>query len=389
MDNIHTNLSRFAAGAGKADEVKQLVETGVNVNFESSRYKMTALMVAASQGHCDVVKQLIAGNVDIGKVAEGTGRTALDLAVDEEQWEVAKILRRERARRDSINSFTCIDDDAIEMSDADANATASPRGSPVQPSHRSSPPVTMNPAFIFAGNMTNDQMRLEIAELNSAALLKEMRQLKRRAESLKVRAAVLEATRAFPEKMQAFVEKSKQAQVQAARALAALRRNSVSSPEDRVDELETKSNALESEVKQLKLRHEFAEARLVAAALKVSVQNRSNRVLDVDNDGSVEESEEYAKGHLTSAAFAAQCRNKDRDFRPASGNGTAGDIDDNGEDSEQSFQFRQYSRLSFAEKVSAGLLEEMKGLNKRAADLSARAKAASNVTIANALMTQH
>lgn len=340
MDNIHTNLSRFAAGAGKADEVKQLVETGVNVNFESSRYKMTALMVAASQGHCDVVKQLIAGNVDIGKVAEGTGRTALDLAVDEEQWEVAKILRRERARRDSINSFTCIDDDAIEMSDADANATASPRGSPVQPSHRSSPPVTMNPAFIFAGNMTNDQMRLEIAELNSAALLKELRQLKRRAESLKVRAAVLEATRAFPKKMQAFVEKSKQAQVQAARALAALRRNSVSSPEDRVDELETKSNGLESEIKQLKLRHEFAEARLVAAALKVSVQNRSNRVLDVDNDGSVEESEEYAKGHLTSAAFAAQCRNKERDFRPASGNGTAGDIDGNGEDSEQSFQFR-------------------------------------------------
>ena len=84
----------YAAGAGEEAEVKRLVKAGVDTNFESKRYQMTALMVASSQGHDGVVELLILGNANVNKMAAGNKRSALDIAEEEEYSKVSKVLQK-------------------------------------------------------------------------------------------------------------------------------------------------------------------------------------------------------------------------------------------------------------------------------------------------------
>jgi ankyrin repeat protein len=80
-----------AAGAGRLDNVKLLLERGIGVNAPMSTGS-TALMAAAEKGHADVVRYLLARGADVN-TADHDGFTALEKAEGYLRGEVATILR--------------------------------------------------------------------------------------------------------------------------------------------------------------------------------------------------------------------------------------------------------------------------------------------------------
>ena len=54
-----------AARSGDIDQVKQLVEKGADVNFSSTNFGPTVLIVAIMRGHLDIVKFLVENGADV------------------------------------------------------------------------------------------------------------------------------------------------------------------------------------------------------------------------------------------------------------------------------------------------------------------------------------
>ena len=85
----------LAAGEGKLDAVRYLLDEGANVNASEVKGH-TALAEAAYYGHVNVVKELLLHGADINAVSdEGT---ALDIAVGRKNTVVADLLRHRGGR---------------------------------------------------------------------------------------------------------------------------------------------------------------------------------------------------------------------------------------------------------------------------------------------------
>jgi uncharacterized protein len=80
----------LAAGEGKLDAVRYLLDAGANVNA-GDKQGHTALAEAAYYGHVDVVKELLLHGADINALS-GDG-TALDIAVSRKNTEAADLLK--------------------------------------------------------------------------------------------------------------------------------------------------------------------------------------------------------------------------------------------------------------------------------------------------------
>ena len=91
--DVRSNLGNplfLAAGEGRLDAVRYLLDEGANVNA-SEKQGHTALAEAAYYGHVDVVKELLLHGADINAVSdEGT---ALDIAVSRKNTEAADLLK--------------------------------------------------------------------------------------------------------------------------------------------------------------------------------------------------------------------------------------------------------------------------------------------------------
>lgn len=80
---------RTAAGDGKADAVRLLLDNGSNVN-QGDFINGTPLMAAARNGHADVVRLLIERGADVCLKADGG--TAAEFALKEGHKEIAELL---------------------------------------------------------------------------------------------------------------------------------------------------------------------------------------------------------------------------------------------------------------------------------------------------------
>ena len=80
----------LAAGEGKLDAVRYLLDEGANVNA-SEKQGHTALAEAAYYGHIDVVKELLLHGADINAVSDDG--TALDIAVSRKNTAAADLLK--------------------------------------------------------------------------------------------------------------------------------------------------------------------------------------------------------------------------------------------------------------------------------------------------------
>jgi len=80
----------LAAGEGKLDAVRYLLDEGANVNG-SEKQGHTSLAEAAYYGHIDIVKELLLHGADINAVTDDG--TALDLAISKKNTEAADLLK--------------------------------------------------------------------------------------------------------------------------------------------------------------------------------------------------------------------------------------------------------------------------------------------------------
>jgi ankyrin repeat protein len=80
----------LAAGEGKLDAVRYLLDEDANVNARET-LGHTALAEAAYYGHVEVVKELLLHGADINAVSDDG--TALDIAISRKNTAVADLLR--------------------------------------------------------------------------------------------------------------------------------------------------------------------------------------------------------------------------------------------------------------------------------------------------------
>ncbi|OUL96516.1 ankyrin repeat domain-containing protein, partial [Paraburkholderia hospita] len=89
-DRVGKTAMEYAAGQGQTQVVKQLLDTGIDVN---RRYKndLTALMWAAGYDRADTVKLLLARGAD-ESLKDNRGMTAKDIAAQTQSNQVANLL---------------------------------------------------------------------------------------------------------------------------------------------------------------------------------------------------------------------------------------------------------------------------------------------------------
>jgi ankyrin repeat protein len=80
----------LAAGEGKLDVVRYLLDEGADVNAREN-WGSTPLIEAAYSGHADVIKELLLRGADINVISEQG--TALDTAINRNNTAVAELLR--------------------------------------------------------------------------------------------------------------------------------------------------------------------------------------------------------------------------------------------------------------------------------------------------------
>lgn len=80
----------LAAGEGKLDVVRYLLDEGADVNAREN-WGSTPLIEAAYSGHADVIKELLLRGADINVISEQG--TALDIAINRNNTAVAELLR--------------------------------------------------------------------------------------------------------------------------------------------------------------------------------------------------------------------------------------------------------------------------------------------------------
>ena len=80
----------LAAGEGKLDVVRYLLDEGADVNAREN-WGSTPLIEAAYSGHIDVIKELLLRGADINVISEQG--TALDIAINRNNPAVADLLR--------------------------------------------------------------------------------------------------------------------------------------------------------------------------------------------------------------------------------------------------------------------------------------------------------
>ena len=87
-----------AAGMGKTDTVRVLIAKGANVNAKAQG-GFTALMQAALTGRADVVEILLAAGADANAEDSVTGKTAADWAEEKNHKEIVQMLEKRGGRR--------------------------------------------------------------------------------------------------------------------------------------------------------------------------------------------------------------------------------------------------------------------------------------------------
>lgn len=80
----------YAASEGDLEEVKILIEKGININGQDDEGS-TALIAAALAGHTEIINFLISKGADIN-IADNYGHTALTMVVEEGNYEMANLL---------------------------------------------------------------------------------------------------------------------------------------------------------------------------------------------------------------------------------------------------------------------------------------------------------
>lgn len=106
MDSDIVNLDvefRHAAMAGKINEMKKLLEKGVNINTRTEPYKNTPLMLAASVGNTETVKFLLNSGACINIKDKVLQANALFYAIISGNYETAKLLIENKANLNSKN----------------------------------------------------------------------------------------------------------------------------------------------------------------------------------------------------------------------------------------------------------------------------------------------
>jgi len=86
----------LAAGEGKLDVVRYLLDEGADVNAREN-WGSTPLIEAAYSGHADVIKELLLRGADINVISEQG--TALDIAINRNNTAVADLLRTSRGKK--------------------------------------------------------------------------------------------------------------------------------------------------------------------------------------------------------------------------------------------------------------------------------------------------
>jgi ankyrin repeat protein len=89
-----TALTR-AAGSGRTEEVKRLIEEGADVDL-ANKFGTTALLAAVCNGHTEVVKFLMEKGADVN-AADNKGRTALIFAAGNNRLKMIELLLQKRA----------------------------------------------------------------------------------------------------------------------------------------------------------------------------------------------------------------------------------------------------------------------------------------------------
>ena len=92
--NIHAESGNLieAAEQGDLPRVKALLNAKADVNAKKSDDGVTALMLAAQDGHKEVVQGLLNAKADVN-AKENNGKTALQIAIEENENDVARLLR--------------------------------------------------------------------------------------------------------------------------------------------------------------------------------------------------------------------------------------------------------------------------------------------------------
>ena len=89
-----TTLTRLmrASASGQTTVVKDLLESGIEVNVRGPR-NSTALMFAAGAGHLDIVKELVEYGADVSLEEDG-GWSAIRLAKEDGNEEIVSFLEK-------------------------------------------------------------------------------------------------------------------------------------------------------------------------------------------------------------------------------------------------------------------------------------------------------
>ena len=145
---------------GNIDELQWQLDTGVDVNEESSK-GLTALHYAASAGHNDIVELLIERGANVNATDSGKGGTPLDYAYWGDQEEVIETLNAHNAQREhekggkGIGQSSLIHDAAL---DGDIDEVQRQLDAGVDPNLKSSKGATPLFYAVYGGH-------LEIVEL--------------------------------------------------------------------------------------------------------------------------------------------------------------------------------------------------------------------------------
>ena len=82
-------------------EVKRLIDKGIDVNEEALNFQVIPLHIAAYKGHEEIAKLLISNGADINAKAI-TGNTALHLATQNNNFNIVRLLLAYKANINEI-----------------------------------------------------------------------------------------------------------------------------------------------------------------------------------------------------------------------------------------------------------------------------------------------